>query len=584
MIFAFCLLLTGSTLARAASSQQAIDHFAANVDLAPLRTMAVMDQQTVKTFDSYCRQMLQRITGASAVGGQDPVFTVIDIANHPADYQSVNLIKVGNVPLLMEFQKLPALSAAERQRIASTGMVSLELLNQPEVEEMFARLQSGDIRKTQAIDQVKQSANELRRLSFSITSELLIPAQVVPPASRKADGKWHRLIEMVWNDPKMAARAKLDQQNVPDPLPGYLAPLLQPALHAAVDLRQAWRVRDAAAVNTASNKLVDALAQLDPAEYPSQTVRTIEVMYNRFAKLTLPGAACYFFAMVCFLMSTRTGLARLRLWGVRLLVLGFAIHSAGIAVRWVLEGSIPIKNEFESVMFSAWFGVAVGLMLELRMQRSFLGAAAGFVGWLSLLALFTVPNVFHVSIGENIGQVNGVLMSYWLYIHVTMVTASYSMIGMAFLLGSWWLIKYYMNRASLTSVSSDQLDGQRFGSEHASAGNESSATKPPIANFLTALDACNLVVLQLAFWTLGIGIVLGAIWADQSWGRFWAWDPKETFALVTWIAYLVIVHVRVATAHKAWWTAALSIVGFFLMLFNWIGVNYFLPGLHSYAG
>jgi ABC-type transport system involved in cytochrome c biogenesis permease subunit len=100
---------------------------------------------------------------------------------------------------------------------------------------------------------------------------------------------------------------------------------------------------------------------------------------------------------------------------------------------------------------------------------------------------------------------------------------------------------------------------------------------------LATLDQCNLVVLQLAFWILGTAIVLGAVWADQSWGRPWGWDPKETFALVTWIVYLVIVHVRVATENKAWWTAVLSIVGFFVMLFNWIGVNFFLVGLHSYA-
>ena len=81
----------------------------------------------------------------------------------------------------------------------------------------------------------------------------------------------------------------------------------------------------------------------------------------------------------------------------------------------------------------------------------------------------------------------------------------------------------------------------------------------------------------------GAGIICGAIWADQSWGRPWAFDPKETFALVTWITYLIVVHVRVATNDKAWWTAVLGIVGFGIMLFNWIGVNFFLVGLHSYA-
>jgi ABC-type transport system involved in cytochrome c biogenesis permease subunit len=101
---------------------------------------------------------------------------------------------------------------------------------------------------------------------------------------------------------------------------------------------------------------------------------------------------------------------------------------------------------------------------------------------------------------------------------------------------------------------------------------------------LGQLDAANMVVLQMAFWLLGTGIICGAVWADVSWGRPWGWDPKETFALVTWIVYLIIVHVRFVTGRKrALWTAALSILGFAIMMFNWIGVNFWLVGLHSYA-
>ena len=91
------------------------------------------------------------------------------------------------------------------------------------------------------------------------------------------------------------------------------------------------------------------------------------------------------------------------------------------------------------------------------------------------------------------------------------------------------------------------------------------------------------MVLQLAFWILGAGIICGAIWADMSWGRPWGWDPKETFALVTWLVYLIIIHVRLVAKQRALWTAILAFVGFFVMLFNWIGVNFFLVGLHSYA-
>jgi cytochrome c-type biogenesis protein CcsB len=289
-------------------------------------------------------------------------------------------------------------------------------------------------------------------------------------------------------------------------------------------------------------------------------------------------------------------------------------------------GSIPIKNEFESVMFSAWFGCAVGMILEFYKPRAIFGAAASFVGWLALIALFGAPFVAGRDLGGQIGQVNGVLMSYWLYIHVTLVTASYALITMGFLLSAWWLIKYYRHHGTLSRVPGRMLsadaagayeprtiddisaDGAAGGAGGAitlswsqslarlffiPAGSVGSGTVARPAEtalaieadkgFLARLDQCNLVVLQLAFWTLGVGIICGAIWADESWGRPWGWDPKETFALVTWIVYLIVVHVRVTTKDKAWWTAVLSVFGFGVMLLNWIGVNYFLVGLHSYA-
>jgi cytochrome c-type biogenesis protein CcsB len=614
-LFILCLL----SLVGFARAQQSVtsDQFASQVDLSTLRTLSVQNAQTVKTLDSYCRELLEVVTGMSTVNGQDPVFTVLDIAYHPEDYAGTNLIKVKSVPLRTDFRQLTSLSQDEQERIVKTGLISMALFEQKDVQDMLSREQSADVRKAQAVQQVAGSYETLKNLCASKRDALFLPVAVVPPAATTAaDLPWHSLIELLGNDPPMA-REIISSGKPPAPVPGYTEKDLTPAYAALLDLESGWRDRDAQKVNSVSIAFVSALEKINPAAYPSPLMRHVEVIYNRLAKMTLPGAAFYFVAFVCFLMSTRSGLTGLRLWGLRFFILGFLIHSAGIAIRWWLTGSWlpPIKNEFESVMFSAWFGAALGMGLEFRFGRSFFGACASFVGWLSLIAIFTVPYVFHTSIGENIGQVNGVLMSYWLYIHVTMVTASYSMIGMAFLLGTWWLIKYYIDYGTLSRVSGRQLEGDAHGFDPViRAGGGSAALSPaatfarvlffPVSeakpaekvrasekaieisksSFLASLDACNLVVLQLAFWTLGTGIVLGAVWADESWGRPWAWDPKETFALVTWIAYLIIVHVRVATEHKAWWTAVLSIAGFFLMLFNWIGVNYFLPGLHSYAG
>jgi cytochrome c-type biogenesis protein CcsB len=608
-----CLFLLAAPLARAAAP----DDFAAKVDLTPLRTISVQHAQTIKTFDSFARQTLSVITGHSSLDGHDALYTILDMSIRPDAYTHRNLIKIVNVPLRKEFLRLPSISSQEQERIVHDGTVSLAFWMQDDVQQMLQELTATDTRKGDAIGQAMNAATNLGDLLRG--DQLFPPVAMIPSATtHPGDTTWHRLDEAAGSIPAFVAGFKHIGQAPPAALPNYDAATLAPVGAAAMDFISAWRDQNAAAANTAAVALAAALPQVNPVVYPPLIKRQVEVLYNRLANLTIPGAAFYFIAFVCFLMCSRSGVSSLRLWGLRFFVLGFLIHTISIGVRWWLVGSIPIKNEFESVMFSAWFGALVGLILELRSSRGIFGAGASFVGWLSLLALFAVPYVFQKSIGETIGQVNGVLMSYWLYIHVTMVTASYSLIGMGFLLSVWWLVKYYANYDTLSKTDGRQLAGEARGFDAvypSGSGSSGAATlslgstlarmlfvpqsaaqtkqhhakadvlplEAKTKSFLVTLDACNLVVLQLAFWVLGAGIVCGAIWADQSWGRPWGWDPKETFALITWIVYLIVVHVRVATDDKAWWTSVLSVIGFFVMLFNWIGVNFFLTGLHSYA-
>ena len=101
--------------------------------------------------------------------------------------------------------------------------------------------------------------------------------------------------------------------------------------------------------------------------------------------------------------------------------------------------------------------------------------------------------------------------------------------------------------------------------------------------WLKQIDWCHLIILNLVFVMLFVGTILGAVWADYSWGRPWGWDPKEVFALNTWLVYAVLIHVRFFVANKGVWTAWLSIAGCLMMAFNWWFVNFFIVGLHSYA-
>ena len=96
-------------------------------------------------------------------------------------------------------------------------------------------------------------------------------------------------------------------------------------------------------------------------------------------------------------------------------------------------------------------------------------------------------------------------------------------------------------------------------------------------------DGLTMVLMELSFVLLWAGLVMGAIWADHSWGRPWGWDPKEVFALNTFIVFVVLVHVRMKTRDKGLWTACLTIAGCAVMLFNWVIINFVISGLHSYA-
>lgn len=657
LIFTGVLLATllSGVPAGAAPSDSDAANFAGRVDLEPLRALTVQHRQTLKTFDSWARQTLYAIhgryalrdTGDPEIEGRDALFSALDMAFRPEKYIDRNLIKIRNVPLRQDFALLESIDAAEKERILKQGTISLRFWMSQEVQNLMQRQQATAAFKMDAINQLHGAAAELGELLLNGPD--FPPVAVIPPASNDpSDHVWRRMNDVVGNSPRLSELIRQSGRTPPPALPNYDAGKIDRLLSTGSNLIDAWRGHqhgeagtsadhpahgpDAVKANLAIATLAAELPAINPDRYPSAAKRTVEVWYNRAAKMTLPGAFFYFAAFVCFLMSARAGVNSLRVWGLRLFVLGLIIHTAGIAIRWWLVSksvgnwfeSIPIKNQFESVLMSAFFGCVLGLILAVwrgGAVASIIGAAASFVGWLSLVAIFSAPYVFGRDIGGEIGQVAGVLMSYWLYIHVTVVVASYALIGMSFLLGLMWLWHYYRRYGSFARVANkrtlavDERQGFEVllnptgGAAGAMTVGQTIAsmlflrrpdrvterpTRARVAvaessgigddgQFLRTIDACNVVVLQLAFWLLGVGIILGAVWADQSWGRPWGWDPKETFALVTWIVYLIVVHVRISVAHKGWWTAVLSLVGFVVMMFNWIGVNFFLVGLHSYA-
>jgi hypothetical protein len=437
-LFAMLVVLALVGCARAAD-------FADTVDLSPLAATAVQDNSTIKTFDSYSRRTPTAITGSSTLNGHNAMYVILDMSFRPEAYRDLNLIKIRNVPLRKEFLVLDGLSDDEQKRIVHDGTVSLNFWNRADVKQLHDSIMANDVRKATALQQTDAAAALLAGLVTD--SPFFPPVAMIAPAPNSDDDKWHELGEMAGTVPAWAASVTAAGGHAPAALAGYDPQLLQKIVQSVATLIGQWRNQDAAGANASLRQIADLLPHVNLVAYPSSLKRHAEVIYNHLAKMTIPGAAFYFIAFVFFLMSARSGVPALRLWGLRFMAVAFAIHAAGIGVRWWLVGDVfpPIKNEFESVMFSAFFGAAVGLILELRKGRGMFGAAASFVGCLSLVAIFAAPFVAGRDIGGEIGQVNGVLMSYWLYIHVTMVTAAYALIGMGFLLSAWWLIKYDAN-------------------------------------------------------------------------------------------------------------------------------------------
>lgn len=570
--------------------------FLENVDLSPLHRATAQNNSTLQTLDTFSRQVASTICGRNTIDGQDSLATLLDMNYRPERWLDREVIKINHLPLRQDIADALGITEPElRRQFLKSARISLRTYHSLPVQDLLTQIESSDMRKLDAVRELRQAAMALEAMLGSQTFPF---ARVVaPPPGSEPRALWHTIDDLL---------LKRAGATTAEPVPDYPSEQADQVVRAALALREAWIARDTDQINASAASLAAALETISPEAYPSAAKRHAEVFYNRLAKLTIPGAALYFIGFVLFLVAAYSATPRLRLWGLRFMLLALVVHTAGIAIRWWLVEkstgdwfhSIPIKNQFESVMFSAWFGAMAGLVLELRRRKpggGLFGAAACFVGWMALIALFASPYVFGRDIGGEIHHVNGILMSYWLYIHVTMVTASYALISMSFLLACWYLAALVTGRGAIVDAAAPAHVGgfwrtlgrvfflpipQAAGRDGAFAAG-TGAQRPQ--TLLARLDTANIVVLQLAFWILGAGVVCGAIWADMSWGRPWGWDPKETFALVTWIVYLIIIHVRLVTKNKALWTAILAFIGFFVMLFNWIGVNFFLVGLHSYA-
>jgi len=327
---------------------------------------------------------------------------------------------------------------------------------------------------------------------------------------------------------------------------GYPEEKQKPIQNTFLTLLNAIKNRDASAFKVASSELANQLANLNPALYPSLVDMDREVTYNQVR----PFLKSWIFYLIAFLLFLVSFYVSSRLWywtSFGFALAGFAYHSYGLLMRGMVSHRAPVSNMYESVIFVGWGIIAIAIAYELLYRDRWFAAVASGLGVLTLILADILP------FDSNIEPLVPVLRSnYWLIVHVLTITLSYSAFALAMGLAHINLWVYFY--------------------------------KPNHKDLLKKMSLFIYRVLQIGVVFLAAGTILGGVWAAESWGRFWGWDPKETWSLISLLGYLAILHARYTGWIRNFGTAVCSVLGFWLILMTWYGVNFVLgSALHGYG-
>lgn len=287
---------------------------------------------------------------------------------------------------------------------------------------------------------------------------------------------------------------------------------------------------------------------------PSQDKINNEILFNElnvFFKLTL---AYVFLGIILFFISFLTVFNKN--WSSKklntaifvVLAVLFSVHTFGMGHRWYISGHAPWSDTYESLVYIAWSVMFAGVIF---FRKSLMALSATVV--MAGVFMFTA----HLTgIDPQITNLVPVLKSYWLTIHVSIITGSYGFLAIGAMLGFMSMVLFIFR----------------------------SPNKPHIDQNINHITAINEAALILGLAALVVGNFLGGVWANESWGRYWGWDPKETWAYVAIVFYALVIHLRfIPKLNTPYVFAVASTWAFSTILMTYFGVNFYLSGMHSYA-
>lgn len=312
----------------------------------------------------------------------------------------------------------------------------------------------------------------------------------------------------------------------------------------------AYEKGDSPNFSSFTKDLHSSLVSMNSSVYPSLNSMKQEVFYNTFKPFK---KSWILYLITLLVVWTAPVLKKNGKWlfalGILSYVAGFVIHTYGFILRCIIAGRAPVANMYESVIWVAWGAVLLSLIFFAIYKNRALITSASVMSVIALILADNLPSVLNPSIMPLAPVLRS---NFWLTTHVLTITLSYAAFMLSLGIGHLALIAWWRS--------------------------------PQGSKIIEELTQFIYKGMQVGVLLLAAGTILGGVWADYSWGRFWGWDPKEVWALIALLGYLAILHGR----HIGWLTnfglAVSSVVGFLGVLMAWYGVNYVLGvGLHSYG-
>lgn len=508
---------------------------AADLDESVLRSIPIQDQGRVKPLDTFARETVFFVTGKDRFEGRRPMHVLLTWLKDEKGARDLKVIDVPNLDLRR------ALGIPETVRWVTVAELEGNARWQEITKAVMGKQQGGQELSSLEKQAMRVSAR-VQALQNLVSGEALT---VVPnPAGPQA--AWFPLGHVMQTTE--ASHAHDHEETIPAAVRAQ-APRLRDDIRAVI---KAWVDSDQAAFTQASTAFKKDLAEVAPGSVPSDAVLRRELQYNELDPF---GKAWMVYLAALLVLAAASGLKGsegkfgVLYWvGYAMAVGGLILHAYGFLLRCSISGRAPVTNMYESVVWVSFGAILFALVLEAMYRRGSLLMSACVVSILCLI-LANNSSVLDPAINPLMPVLRN---NFWLTIHVLTITLSYAAFLLAF------------------GIAHLQLWNYAF---HASDRGRQRGLHQQMYRSL-----------QVGVWLLAAGTILGGVWANYSWGRFWGWDPKEVWALIALLGYLAVMHGRYAGWLDNFGVAVGAIVAFLGVLMAWYGVNYVLgAGLHSYG-